>query len=292
MKHTVRITVILLAVFMASQVMGLLIIDRYIDHAALSDTGEVEFSELPYGIERPPVEERYSSVYIVSAVLIGTLLLLMIIKWRKVLLWKIWYFLSVFITLGVAFAAFLDSRIALALAAIFGYIKVFRPNVAIHNLTEIFVYGGLAAIFVPIMNPMSAIVLLFLISIYDIYAVWKSKHMIKLAEFTSESNVFAGISIPYGKKTLKIGKIAKNKGRNALLGGGDIGFPLLFTGVIMKEIMKSSPQFGFLTALIIPVFCCLSLAALFYFGEKNKFYPAMPFISAGCLAGYMVISFI
>src|SRR3989338_2462129 len=81
------------------------------------------------------------------------------------------------------------------------------------------------------------------------------------SEFTSESNVFAGISIPYGKKTLKTGKIAKNKGRNALLGGGDIGFQLLFTGVIMKEIMKSSPQFGFLTALIIPVFCCLSLAA-------------------------------
>jgi len=178
-------------------------------------------------------------------------------------------------------------------------------NIIIHNLTEIFLYGGLAAMLVPIMNLYSAFILLLVISIYDAIAVWQSKHMIKLAKFQSDSNVFAGLFVPYstGKKTKilmsapteekthdtkETHHVAKDvKGEKqvvsrAILGGGDIAFPLIFAGVVMKTAgMK---------AYLIPPAVALALFLLLYYSKKGKFYPAMPFLSAGCLIGYILVA--
>jgi len=81
-----------------------------------------------------------------------------------------------------------------------------------------------------------------------------------------------------GKKTSK--KIKKI--RVAVLGGGDIGFPLMFAGVVLKT-------FGIGYALIIPPFATLALAGLFFYSKKDRFYPAMPFLSIGCVAGLGVV---
>ncbi|MBD3163782.1 hypothetical protein GF323_01145 [Candidatus Woesearchaeota archaeon] len=304
MKHNLKIILILIGFFLLSQVIGLLIVNQYIDHKVLAKTGKVTFTETPV-FERPPVEESTSVWYIISAILIGTAILLVIIRLRKIRIWKTWYFISVFITLGFAFYAFfkqipvqeLALSFSFVLAAVMGYYKIFSPKIWLHNISELFIYGGLAAIFVPIMNLFSAIMLLLLISAYDMYAVWKSKHMVTLAKFTTESRVFAGLSIPYRKSTGKIQKKAtkkikskKSKIKNAILGGGDIGFPLLFAGVAMKNLMLSNTVLtGFLKVLIIPLTTTTALYFLFVKGEKNKFYPAMPFLSLGCFAGYFIL---
>jgi len=195
----------------------------------------------------------------------------------------------VWLALTFAFGAFLPGVIAFILAVLLAAYKIFRPNIYIHNLTEMFIYGGIAAIFVPVLNVASAAVLLILISIYDAYAVWKSKHMIKLAKFQTQSKVFAGLFIPYMKKTKtkpKAAKIVKQKKiKTAILGGGDIAFPLLFAGAVLK----TTP---FLTTLIIPVAVTTSLLFLFLKSEKGKFYPAMPFLSVGCFVGYGIIALI
>ncbi|MCK5282689.1 MAG: hypothetical protein KAK00_04735 [Nanoarchaeota archaeon] len=297
MKHNLKIIFILVAIFFMSQVIGLVIVSQYIDYEKTQETGEIVANELPFDIERPPLEESSSFWYIIAAILMGTVLLLIIVRFRKIRIWKAWYFLSVFITLTIAFAAFIHQSLAIVLAMVVGYFKIFRPKILIHNFTELFIYGGLAAIFVPIMNIFSALMLLILISIYDMYAVWKSKHMVKLAKFTTETNVFAGLSVPYNKSTGKIEKIAStklgvktSKVKNAILGGGDIGFPLIFAGVVMKGLMlNNTVLIGFLKTLIIPFFTTIALYLLFIKGDKNKFYPAMPFLTAGCLSGYGVI---
>ena len=124
------------------------------------------------------------------------------------------------------------------------------------------------------------------------YAVWKSKHMIKLAKFQTEVKTFAGLLVPYqlpkGKKVAASKTAQKNekvkmvKVRTAMLGGGDIGFPLLFAGAMMS-------QYGFLKTLIIPVCATLALYGLLMKGDEKKFYPAMPFISVGCFVGYGIL---
>ena len=186
----------------------------------------------------------------------------------------------------MAFGAFFGRWVALSFALILGVWKIFKPNFWVQNLTELFVYGGLAAIFVPLFSLWSVIILLILISIYDAYAVWKSKHMIVLAKSQSKAGMFAGLVLPYQitksiPQKIKT-KIKTSKVRTAILGGGDLGFPLIFAGVILKE-------FGLWQALLIPLFAMIGLAVLFWKAEEKKFYPAMPFIAAGCFLGLGVV---
>ncbi len=294
MKHALKITLILLFLFFISQVVGLLVTNAYIDHKASKETGKTVFLRLPYDMERPPVEQKSSFIFIITAVIIGTLLVLLLIKFKKTFLWKIWFFLAVVLCLSVSLAAFMNSYLALALGLVFAGLKIFRPNVIVHNLTEVFVYGGLAAIFVPIINVFAAFVLLVLISIYDFIAVFKIKHMVTMAKFQTKAKVFAGLFIPYRREKegvkIKRGIKAEKAIKTAILGGGDIGFPLLFAGVAMKGLMlENSIMAGFLKTLIIPLFAIVALFWLFAKGKKDTFYPAMPFLSAGCFVGYFFI---
>jgi len=95
MKHTLKITFVLVALFFVSQVMGLLVTNAYIDHKAVEETGEVKFISLPYNMERPHVEQKSSFVFIITAILIGTILVLLLVRFKKTFLWKIWFFLAV-----------------------------------------------------------------------------------------------------------------------------------------------------------------------------------------------------
>ena len=277
-------------------------INHYIDHKKTIETKAVAWQPLPYNLERPEVKNQSASfIYITIAILIGTILVLLLIKFNKPFIWKLWFFLTVWLTLAIAFAAFINNIIAAVIALIVSILKLYKPNIIIQNLSEVFIYGGLAAIFVPIINLFAAFMLLVVISIYDYISVFKTKHMIKMAKFQSSSNVFAGLLIPYEKDKVQLNqssiskfKIKKSikipkKQSVAMLGGGDIGFTLIFAGVVMKDLMlQETVLIGFLKTLIIPFFVSLALSILLLKGQHNKFYPAMPFLTIGCLIGWLV----
>ncbi|MDD4878760.1 MAG: presenilin family intramembrane aspartyl protease [Candidatus Nanoarchaeia archaeon] len=297
MKHNITAISFLIAIFLLAQVVGLAVTAHYL-----------EKPELPMKIERPSVPEQqqsYTFIPIFIFIIIATLLGLLLVKFSMMRLWKFWFLLSVWLCLSISFSAFIPEKIAIGIAVVLALLKVFRPNVIIHNFTEVFIYGALAAIFVPILNVTAVVVLLALISIYDYIAVRRTKHMVKLAKFQGKSKMFAGILLPYnikkeekkpeghiayGKK-VNIPKVSSKKADSAkqgvaILGGGDIGFPLLFAGVVMKQF---SLAFSDYRIFIIPLFAAVSLAMLFLFADNKKFYPAMPYISAGCLAGYGIV---
>jgi len=303
MKHTLKITAVLVLLFFASQAIGLFITGKYLERERIiTPEGEeiINITTKPIYVggkelERPPVEGPSSLAYIITAVLVGTLLIFLLIRFKKLGLWKVWYFMAIVLCLAIAFGAFSkQSYITLALALILGWWKVFKPNVLVHNITEVFVYGGLAAIFVPTVRYVwVAFILLLVISVYDMIAVWKSKHMITLAKAQTKQNMFAGLAVPY-KRVKGTGIRAKKsmggKEKIAILGGGDIGFPLIFAGVVMRNLMMADTALiSFLKTLIIPLFVSIALLYLFFKGEKDKFYPAMPYLSVGCAVGYMVI---
>ena len=286
MKHNWRITLILVGIFLVAQAVGLLIVQNYVDVEKTAETGQLTYEELPLGLERPQVAEQNSYMYILSAVLIGTLLLFVLIHFKVHLLWKLWYGAAVFFTLTIALGAFLPYGVSAALGLVLAVLKVLRPSVVIHNVTEVFVYGGLAAIFVPVMNVFAGTILLLVMSIYDMYAVWRSEHMITLAKFQAQSKMFAGLYIPYQLKGTVRPLVKKNAGnakskgiQSAILGGGDIALPLLFAGTFAKVA-------GFTAAFFVSIGAALALFVLLMVGKKDRFYPAMPFISLGCFLGY------
>jgi len=173
-------------------------------------------------------------------------------------------------------------------------------------------YSGIALLIVPLFSVLWAAVLLLLISVYDMYAVWKSKHMVKLAKFTSKEKLFPGIAINYtpkGSSVKKSGKLVVKKKsvssspkkvlkkpssnkRQAILGGGDVIFPLIFTGTVLNALLSLgfSKLQSFGLSLVVTFSTAVALYLLFAFAKKEKFYPAMPFITAGCFAGFLILA--
>jgi presenilin-like A22 family membrane protease len=117
------------------------------------------------------------------------------------------------------------------------------------------------------------------------WAVWHSGIMQKMAKYQIKTlRIFSGFFIPYlGKKERdlvrnqsKSKRLSKKiKVNLAILGGGDIVFPMILAGVVLRTL-------DWQHALLIPFGALLGLAYLFYRSEKGKFYPAMPFITVGC----------
>lgn len=158
----------------------------------------------------------------------------------------------------------------------------------VHNATELLIYPGIATVFIPILNVWSVSILLVVISLYDMYAVWHSGFMQKMAKFQIQKlKLFSGFFVPYMRREDKLvlskaksikekeSKAKKIKINLAILGGGDVVFPIILAGVVLRTL-------GLWQAVTISVGATLALAFLFYKSEKGKFYPAMPFISIGC----------
>jgi presenilin-like A22 family membrane protease len=299
MKHDLNVTAVIITVFFLTQIVGLFLVNKDISDVRTVD-GEivVEHQDTSIG-PRPDTTGFESFLYLAIAVVIGTILVLVIMHFEKVKLWKFWFFMAVLFSISIALGVIMSSPLAFFFAFVLASLKLWKRNVLIHNLTEVLMYSGLAVLLAPIFDLFWVFILLIAISIYDMYAVWRSKHMVKMAQFQAKSELFAGLMIPYEqKKGMKIEiprspelQPIKKKVRNAILGGGDVAFPLIFSAVVMENlIMKGvTVTSAFFQAAIISVAVTLAILGLFVFAKKEKFYPAMPVVTLGCVVGYLVV---
>lgn len=319
MKHTSKVTIILVAFFLLTQFFALFLVSGQVqpnitleDNQTIVSINSTLITEVPASIF-----DWKAILYLAVGISLGTGLILLL---RKISfggkLWKVWYFLAVYVAINFSLKllfslsemsliglSLLSSIIALTLA----FLKIRKHNFYIHNITEMLMYSGIGTFIVILFNNnvLFVSILLFLISIYDAIAVWKSGHMIKLAKFTTENKLFPGFAMNYKSingstkivteeiriKPKKEVKIKSKTTRQAILGGGDVVFPIIFSGVVLGWLFNKGftrmQSFGL--SLITTVFAALALYLLFYYSEKDKFYPAMPFISAGCYVGFGVL---
>jgi presenilin-like A22 family membrane protease len=298
MKHEVKITLILLSMFVLTQLIGLYIIDAYspkiITQVINGTSMNVTVSnDLPYGMQPPEMKPQISLLNILISLVIAIAVFFLLTKIKARIALKIWFTLVIYITLSLSiyalvlklFPALNANMLALIIALPLTFYKAIRPNLIVHNATELLVYPGLAAVFVPILRTWSIIVLLIIISVYDMWAVWKSSLMVNLARYQIRTmKVFTGFFVPYLPKGVRLSKTGKGKKVKisiASLGGGDVAFPLIFSGVVYRAA-------GLIPALMIVAGATLSLILLFIYSKKGKFYPAMPFLTAGCLFGWII----
>lgn len=307
MKHSLKIVFILLGMFFITQLIGIAVINQY--SPQVIETIDVEGNiinqttyNLPYGMDPPEdISPTSTLISIVMAIAIAVVFILILMKYKAELFLRAWFLIVVTLALGITINAFIlkipySALISFLIALPIAILKLFKRNIIVHNITELLIYPGIAAIFVPLLNVWTVILLLILISIYDIYAVWHAGFMQKMAEYQIKKlRFFTGFFVPYlGKKErdlIKQVKQAKKEKREdkedglknkkikvnvAILGGGDVVFPIILAGVVLNTL-------GLMQALIIAIGATLALAYLFYISKKGQFYPAMPFISAGCL---------
>jgi len=296
MKHTWKITTVLLSMFFIAQLLGIFVVHQY---ASSDDT------TLPYGMEPPEdVEPRSAFDLVLSfaiAFSIVVVIMLILTKYNAETFLRLWFFAVVTLAIGITLNSVIlkvpyASLIAFLVALPLAFYKIFKRNLIVHNITELFVYPGIAAIFVVLLMSwtkaplLAVIVILILISLYDMYAVWHAGFMQKMAQYQIQKlRVFTGFFIPYiGKKERQaLARAEKSKTKSkkakekkvkvgiAILGGGDVVFPIILAGVVLLQI-------GLISALFVAMGATLALLTLFYLSEKGKFYPAMPFITTGC----------
>lgn len=290
MKYNLKIISLLVSFFIFSQIIGLIFVNGSITSINISEGGRIEIEHKKTPVERPETTGAESLVFILIGIIIATSILLLLIKFNLLKIWKLWFFFAIWVTITIALAVYMDTYLAAFIAFILGGIKVLRPNTIIHNITEILIYSGIAVLFVPIFELLWVSILLFIISAYDIIAVWKTKHMIKMALFLSKNKLFAGLSFPVTKIRSKT-KTSDKKIDTAILGGGDIAFPLLFTGVVLEELVKNGIDkfIALKLSLVVTIITTLMLLLLFLISKRDRFYPAMPFLTIGCIMGYLII---
>lgn len=303
MKYDWKTTILLASMFFISQIFGLFLISRDIQ-VKITPTGEREIlhEETVLG-PRPELVGIESFLWLIGAIAISTSILLLIIWIGEIEWWKILFSTSVFLCVALALGVFLPSILAYLLAFLLVVLRFLKPNFLTHNLTQILTYSGIAILLVPLFDIKWMIALLLVISAYDIFAVYFSKHMVKLALFQAKSDLFAGISIPHESRNvlrLRLGKKGKTKRKKvilerAIIGGGDVAFPLLFSGVLLEHLIKTqglSIEMAFLKVLIVPLLSTLILFLLLVKGERQKFYPGMPFLTIACLISFFLLNFV
>lgn len=299
MKHPIGTTMILLLLFLATQFLGLTIVNMAIPVTEDAD-GNVVVLPPDTAVGPPPEVTPWGGLLmLIIGIGFGTVLILLIMKFRKYNLWKIWFTMAAGMTMTISFGV-LFGDMNYTYAALLGFTlaiwKVFRPNAYVHNFTELFIYPGIAVLFYHILSVPIMLVLLALISIYDVIAVFKSKHMVSMAKFQTDSKVFAGLAVPRGKPMTihapkNPAKTVKKVGGTAILGGGDVAFPLIFAAVVMESLIVGgmAKNIALMQTSIIAITTTAMLALLFFVSQKGKFYPAMPAVSAGAIIGWLIV---
>lgn len=199
---------------------------------------------------------------------------------------KFFLVLIVFSGTQVILGTILPSPWDLAIAILFVFIFAIGANVLVHDLGIILGIAGIAAVFGLSISIEFGLVLLVVLSLYDIVAVYVTKHMVTMARSMIEGGAVFGFLIPFEFKGFFRGGKEARAGIGEsfmILGSGDIGLPLIFAVSLIRVSV--------LSAIITATFSLLGLFLthlLFLNQEKRRAMAALPPIATLTIIGYLV----
>ena len=189
----------------------------------------------------------------------------------------------------------LSAILAAISAIILVYVLYKYPEWYIINISGIIVGTGAIAIFGISLGVLVVIVLLLILAVYDAISVYKTKHMIDLADTVMDLKLPVLLVIPkklhYSlikeTKSLKE-KIDEGEERDAFfMGLGDIVMP----GILVIAIYHSLAN-GLPLALSALIGTLIGFSMLMIFVIKGKPQAGLPFLCGGAIAGYVIGSLI
>jgi len=230
--------------------------------------------------------------FFVAVAVVGIILFLVPRMALKVVLKIIFFFLfgwGMFVALGFS----LPVAAALGIAVVAALLWLFMPRIWLHNLLLVIALASMGTVFGVFFAPWTAILFMLVISVYDILAV-RFGYMMWMVKRLSVSDTLPAFVIP---KTISRWNMDMRKARIfddeserdfSVLGGGDIGFPLLL-------VVSVFFAHGFTRSLVVAGFSLLGLAAAYWVQRKllkGKPTPALPPISLLSIIGYLIVYFI
>jgi len=190
--------------------------------------------------------------------------------------------------------AMLSSVLSIIAAAILVVALVKYPEWYIINLCGIIVGVGAIGLFGISLSIFLVIVLLIGLSIYDAISVYKTKHMIDLADAVMDLKLPVMLVVPKKRnysllketKGLKE-KIEEKEEREAFfMGLGDIVMP----GMLVASSFYNIADNGFLIALSVMIGTLIGFAVLMSVVIKGKPQAGLPYLCSGAILGYVISS--
>ena len=237
--------------------------------------------------------------------LVTTSVVLLIIKFRKkqalriIFLgsttWLIIYVLYPLLSIFVA-DALVSLGVSITVAAILLITLVKRPEWYVINAIAILIGVGAVAMIGISLDIWIVIVLLIAMAAYDAFSVYKTKHMIDLADNVMDLKLPVMFVIPRKRtysllketKSLKQ-KLKEGSEREAyFLGVGDVVFP----GILAVAVFHNLASNGLTIALSVMVGTLLGFIVLMTYAVKGKPQAGLPFLCSGAILGYLVAGYL
>jgi presenilin-like A22 family membrane protease len=186
---------------------------------------------------------------------------------------------------------------AYTLAFIGGIAWLFWARIWLHNVLLLVTLSGAGSVFGYLFSPLTFMIFMLVIAVYDVLAV-RFGFMVWMADRLSASESLPAFIFPKKLRdwTLKlrgvnVGDLSEKKSEereHSILGGGDIGFPLMLAVSIFY-------QTGLASGIVVGVFALVGLMGAFLIQLiwlKGKPMPALPPIAFVSLIGYLVVRFV
>ena len=248
-------------------------------------------------------DDPINIIFIVAILLVVTLVIIILSKFFKkqiiqfLILGAIGYTAAyVFIPLfSLIFFDVISIVLSVICAIVLIVILYKYPEWYIIDISGIIVGTGAIAIFGISLGILVVIVLLLILAVYDAISVYKTKHMIDLADTVMDLKLPVLLVIPkklhYSlikeTKSLKE-KIDESEERDAFfMGLGDIVMPGILVIAIYRNIENGLPL-----ALSALIGTLIGFSMLMIFVIKGKPQAGLPFLCGGAIAGYVIGSLI
>jgi len=153
-----------------------------------------------------------------------------------------------------------------------------KKNWIVINLSALILSAGITAIFGISLEPLPAITLLAILAIYDYISVYKTKHMIELADSLTKLNLPLLFIIPSSLTA------SLDDEKNAYMGVGDVVIP----NILVVSAYTFSGVFKAFTTFIGSI---IGLLILLYVVERSrKPHPGLPYLNSFAISAYIIFT--
>jgi presenilin-like A22 family membrane protease len=231
--------------------------------------------------------------YFFGVVLVLALVLFFIPISKLQLIFRVLFALMFAWGVFVAVALFLPPVVAYLVAIAAAIVWLFWARVWLHDLVLLVTLSSAGSVFGFLFSPWTFMIFMLVIAVYDVVAV-RLGFMLWMADKLSESATIPAFIFPrktgdwiLSLKKVRVGDLKKqdpDRREYAILGGGDIGFPLMLVVSVFFAANLAS-------ATLVGVFALLGLMSAFLiqsFWLRGKPMPALPPIAFFSLIGFLI----
>ncbi|MDD5111731.1 MAG: presenilin family intramembrane aspartyl protease, partial [Candidatus Altiarchaeota archaeon] len=168
--------------------------------AGIIQTNEIQITQ-GITLQVDTLESPWWSGFFFISILIMTGLLLILIKYKLDIIIKILAIIAVLYAMTLALIALLGNYGIIAAITLIALTAWKKKNILLYNLTLILTVVGAGALLGASLSIAPSLLLLIILSIYDLIAVFWTKHMVTLAENAKGKLPFMFI-IPHKGKTV------------------------------------------------------------------------------------------